>query len=143
VKLRPQVPSITYQKAVSKEIADKTIGHKVSHAELKRIHEEIDAAGVIVTDPETVKADHEAGFVGTELASELRGYPKDEVEKAKKDHAERLARIAISQSEGAAAARGVNDLAGDVRGGKGEKILSRQNDQDDVARDKTRGGAKQ
>jgi len=66
------------------------------------------------------------------------GYPEGEVEKAKQDHSDRLARIAISQSEGAAAARGVNDLG--TGNAKTEKEVSQnQKEQDEVVKDKTRG----
>jgi hypothetical protein len=94
---------------------------------MAKIHAEIDSAQVIVTDPEIIKDDHEAGFVGTELASKLRGYPEGEVEKAKKDHADRASRIALAQSE--AGARGVSDMDTDPsRSARREKELSQDAD---------------
>ena len=117
--LMESVPSLTYQKALAKDIARVVVGHKVSNEVIEAIQAEIDKAEVVVTDSETVIADHEAGFVSTEMASQIRGYPQGQVEQAKKDHAERAARIALAQSE--AGARGVSDLSADADAGKKEK----------------------
>ncbi len=89
-----------------------------------------------------IKTDLESGLVGTELASKIRGYPPGEVEKAKLDHAERIERIALSQAEGAAAARGVGDLASDPKGPQSEKKTSQDPTPDPVPTDKKRGEAK-
>lgn len=123
LKFANQNPSDTFRKAVSKEAVRITMGTRVSQETLETIYKEIDAASLINIDPDQVRLDHEAGLVGTDTASSLRGYPKDEVQKAKKDHAERLSRIAISQAKGGGDAangrpplpnagdRGVKDLA--------------------------------
>lgn len=118
-ELLPIIPSKTYQQAIARQIAHILLKTKITREELNMIDTEIKNAEVIVTDPEIVRSDHEAGFVSTELASKLRGYPKGEVEQAKKDHAERAARIALAQSE--AGARGVADLSTDPDAGKKEK----------------------
>jgi len=113
--IKAQVPSLTFQKAIAKEMVTTILGSKISQEEFQKITGEIDSAAVLDTDPETIRADHEAGFVSTELASTSRGYPVGEVEKAKKDHAERLARISESQSKKEdkpldGGARGVPDI---------------------------------
>ena len=136
----PTIPSKTYQREVAKQITTITMGNKVTVEKLKQMHAEIDASAVVVTDPDVIQQDHEAGFVGTDLASKLRGYPEGEAEQAKQDHAERLARIQAAQQRDAA--RGVKDADDDVSSGRKEKILSKVTDKDDVVRDKTRGEGK-
>ena len=118
-ELMEAVPSVTYQKELAKDIATVVVGHRSSMEDLEKIHSEIMAATVVVTDSETIRDDHDAGFVGTELASKIRGYPAGETEKAKQDHAERAARIAAAQSD--PGARGVGDLSADPDAGKKEK----------------------
>jgi len=126
----PTIPSVTFQKAVCKRAAAVLLGTAASSETLKKIDTEIDSAAVIVSDPETIKTDFENGFVSTETASKIRGYPEGEVEQAKKDHAERAARIALAQSEAnqggiaKAEARGVNDLGNDKTSAKNEKTTS-------------------
>ena len=145
-----KTPSIILQKVLTKQIATILADHRVSKEVMDKIYEEIDTAEVIITDPEVIREDHEAGLVGTELASKLRGYPVGEVPKAKEDHAERLARIAIAQSAENIAtngglvdgARGVKDLDAEKDTAKNEKELSRNKDKDETTKDKTRGGAK-
>lgn len=128
-KLAPTIPSKTYQKSVAKQIAMLTIGTRVAESDLQKIYGEIDSSEVLVTDPEIIKSDHEAGFVGTELASKLRGYPPGEVEKAAKDHAERAARILKAQTMGEGSnARGVPDVGNDPDSADEEKETSQNAD---------------
>jgi len=143
-KLGSKIPSQTYQKVVAKQVATITVGTKIPHEDLVKIYKEIDDAIVVTTDPDVVMQDHEAGFVSTETASQIRGYPKGEVEKAKKDHAERAQRIAAAQSpkEGDPAARGVDDLSNDEDGAKDEKTNSQSADVDPDGKKKVRGEAK-
>jgi len=121
-----KLPSKTYQKAIAKRIIALMLGTKVDYDELQKMFDEIDAATVVAIDPEIIKGDHEAGFVSTETASLARGYPKGEVEQAKKDHAERAARIALAQSK--AGARGVADMSNDDSEGDDEKETSQSPD---------------
>lgn len=142
--LKPATPSITYKKELCKQIARVTMGPKLDPDTLEKIEKEIDAATVVETDSETVRNDAEAGFVGTKLASQIRGYPEGEAEQAAKDHAERARRIALAQSSATndstpnPTARGLPDL-GDPNGGKEEKEQSRNTDLDNSTADKTRG----
>jgi len=151
-----KTPSTTLQKVLTKQIANILADHRVSKDVMQKIYDEIDDSEVIITDPEVIRADHEAGLVGTELASKLRNYPEGEVVKAKADHTERLARIAIAQSkysidkstgngknvDAIDGARGVDDMDSEKDTAANEKLLSRQTDEEDVVTDKTRGGAK-
>jgi len=119
-QLATKVPSVTYQKTVMKQVATVTVGTKVSLTVLQQIHTEIDTATITTTDPSIIIEDHDAGLVSTQTASSIRGYPDGEVEQAKKDHADRAARIARAQSTATNQARGVDDL-GDAGEGAAEK----------------------
>lgn len=147
--VKKEVPSKTFQKAVQKRQAKIALSSKITSEELAIIDNEIDMAPAMVSDPEVILAASEAGLVGNELASKLLGFPPGEVEKAKVDHTDRLARIAIAQSEGAAAGaavggkeRGVPDTGADPKAGKVEKKNSRDTTKEPIVEDKTRGKGK-
>ena len=141
-EIQDKIPSITYQKEISKEIATITLGNKISNEMLDKIHEEITTADVIITDPEVIREDHKEGFVSTEYASGLRGYPKGQVAQAKIDHADRAARIALAQSK--AASRGVADMDADKdKSASEEKEASRNTDMDSTVQNKQRGEGKE
>lgn len=97
-KLQESVPSKSFQKEVAKQIAETTIGSIISNTKLKEIQEEIEKSEILVTDHETIRADHKAGFISTKSASKALGYPDNETDQAKKDHIERLKYIAESQT---------------------------------------------
>jgi len=137
-KSAERIPSDLYRREILKRSAEIRVGTYIPADLLEKIKDQIDAAEVVVIDPEVIHQDLEDGILSPETASLARGYGSDEYPKASKAHAERLARIAISQSEGAAAARGIKD-AGDPKEAIEEKSRSRETDQEDVARDKTRG----
>lgn len=146
-KLLSIVPSTTYQKEIGKRIAELSVGKKVSAESLAKIKQEVDGAKAYIIDPLTIQNDVAAGLVDLETASEIRGYPKGSVEKAKQDHSDRLARIATSQAPGKglgdAAARGVPDQSADPNAATKEKAVSRDTTQDPTVVDKTRGNGKQ
>jgi len=145
VEMVPKIPSKTYQKELTKQIATITIGHKVSIETLNKIKKEIDAAEVIISDPDIIKTDLENGLVGVDLASKIRGYPIGQVEAAKKDHADRVARIAVSQTLGAGKemtnpdSRGTPDLGANKNGPQQEKKESRDKTLDNTPKDHVRG----
>jgi hypothetical protein len=145
-ELLPTIPSVTFQKAIAKQIARVTVASKIPVEDWEKINKEIDKAPVIVSDPEVVKSDHEAGFVSTETASKLRLYPDGEVEQAKKDHAERAKRILEAQMSVKAPegmqSRGVDDLSSNSDEGKQEKAASRDNTLQSEVKDRTRGEGK-
>lgn len=147
-KLIPIVPSKTYQKEVSKIIANILLGSRVSDETLNKIGNEIDKAEVVYIDPQTIGSDLEHGIVSLETASKARLYPPGEVAQAQLDHMNRLKSIAISQSQGTGSelglqnpdARGVPDAAPNPGlGAKHEKTSSRDTTQDPIPQDKTRG----
>ena len=137
--LKDKIPSVTYQKRIGKRIAKVLLENKITAEEMEKIVQEIEKADSMVSDPEAISTDVEQGLVSRETASKLRLYPEGEVEKAKKEHAERLAEIAAMQTEGA---RGVPDVDPEGKDGKIEKERSRQTDTDAVPTDKTRGKGK-
>jgi hypothetical protein len=148
-KLMSKVPSKTYQKAIAKRMARTLLGSKVSAEEMAKIYAEIDEAVVVTTDPAIVQSDFEAGFVGLETASQIRGYPPGEVVKAKADHAERVATIAIAQSRAGGMgktadlqnpqARGVPDASANPKEGSQERAASRDTTLSATTADNTRG----
>jgi hypothetical protein len=127
------ISSVTYRKEVFKEVADITLGSKVSMEILAKIKKEIDGSEVIV-NPEELQRDIELGLIDLETASKAKGYPQGSVEKAAKDHAERVKRIAESQTK----ARGTTDLGGISNASRDEKM---DKDGEVVPKPKTRGEA--
>lgn len=136
-------PSLTFKRAAYKEAVIVRIGHKIDADTLGTILKEIDSSDEIILDPEMLYKDLENGLVSPQTASLVRGYQAEEAEAAAVAHAERLARIAISQSVGAGAgARGLPDAAATASEGSEERKAALDTTQDDVVRDKTRGDAK-
>jgi len=146
----PVVPSTTYQKEIAKQIAFRLLAHKIPNEVMEKIRSEIDAAQAMTTDSNTIVQDLENGLVSLGTASKLRGYGPGEAEKAKADHAERLARIAAAQTpdnppgtQGAGAARGLADQsASPTKDAAAEKAKSRDTTKEQVVSDKTRGQGK-
>lgn len=144
-ELIPGIPSKTFQKEAVKDMVHILAGHKLEEDTLKQISDEIDEAPVVVTDPDTIWGDHEAGLVSTETASKARGYADGEAEQAAKDHAERLARIAAAQSAESnenMAARGVPDADPNQDSGKEERDEANNTDTNETTADPTRGEGK-
>ncbi len=133
----PRTPSQTLKKELAKESATVLVGHKISTDDLDKIHKEIDAVEVVATDPEVIRSDAEAGFVGNETASLARGYPKGEVDKANEDHAERAARIALAQSK--ANQQGVADMDENANDGSTAREGDSDSTLNDSSADSTRG----
>lgn len=120
IKLLPIIPSRTFQRAVAKRIAELTVGRQVSVEALAKIMTEVDNSEAVTVDPTVIAQDVEFGILDKELAAKLKGYPAGTVEKANTEHADRLARIAKSQSKGNEMVNGVSDLSGS--GGSDPKI---------------------
>lgn len=127
------VPSITYKRSAMKEVATTLLGSKVSRETLDKIEKEIDEADVF-SNPKDLTRDVELGLLDNETASKAKGYPEGTVEKAKIDHADRVARIAESQAK----ARGVSDLGGTASASRDEKLNI---DTENTPSEKTRGKA--
>lgn len=139
IELLPKIPSLTYQKEVAKEVVKLTVAHKISAEELQIMMNEIQSAKVVSIDPDVIEQDHQAGFVSTKTASRARLYPEGEVEQAKIDHADRLARIAIAQSSELNGARGIKDAEITGEDSEAERRASQTPDLSDTAEDGRRG----
>jgi hypothetical protein len=141
----PVVPSQTFQKEIAKQIAVKLLAHKIPTEAMDKIKSEIDKAQAMTTDSETIVQDLINGLVSLETASKLRGYGPGEAEKAKADHAERLARIADAQAanQNNPASRGLKDQSGNpTKDASAEKANSRDTTAEETTEDKTRGKGK-
>jgi hypothetical protein len=121
-KLKTAVPSITYQKELSKSIASTLLASKISEETLKKIFSEIEKAEIAEVDPDVIHQDIEDGLLSHATAAKAKGYPDGEVEKAAEEHAERLKRIQDAQTPPNMGARGVPDSDPDPEASaKGEK----------------------
>lgn len=100
--LRSKVPVLEAKRKLTKEGLSKIFSTRLSAVERSAMFAEIDKMTVFETDPETLFKDLEAHLVSNATASELRGYPTEEADKAIQDHADKLSRIAVAQSEAAA-----------------------------------------
>lgn len=139
-ELLPVIPSASFQKQTAKDIVLILQGHKSTLEELETMMRQIDESPVVVTDPNILKQDHEAGFVGTELASRLRGYPAGQAELAAKDHAERAARIVTAQIGARdATARGASDLGVNPQAAREERQDANDSTLQQTTADRTRG----
>lgn len=157
-ELRDVIPSETYQKSISKEIARIVLGSKLSNEDLNKIFSEIDSAEAFSADPKTLFEATERGVLCLKSLAKNLGYSEDEPDKAAEDHATRLARIAQAQSvqqlsdalggvknlpEGLEGARGVEDLSGEP-GTEGalEKQQANDTTEQAVVTNNTRGEGK-
>lgn len=130
-----KIQSPTYKQVMAKKIVKLTIGNRATPDILDKINSEIDSAEVLISDPDIIRSDHEAGLVGDELASKLRGYPDGEYKKAQADHAERATRILAAQTSDV-------DLGNDPDKDKKKKAEEQNTTLDPNASDNTRGGGK-
>ena len=141
-ELSTSAPSKKFTKEVQKQIAHTLLLGKVSQEDFDSILAEIDKAEVYSLNPEVIFESIERGLLSNKTGASFLGYNEDEPQKAAKDHAERLARIAESQSANRedAGARGVPDLDPDPgTSGEREKAESRDTTQDATVTDKVRG----
>lgn len=88
--LMEATPSNTYKREIAKRIAKILLSNKITYDTLQQIFKEIDSAPTIVSDPKDIALDIQNGLVSDETASLARGYPKGEVEQAKKDRADKI-----------------------------------------------------
>lgn len=113
-ELRDTIPSEKFQRSISKEIAVLLLAEKISNEDLDKIAKEIDDADSYTADPQTIFDAVDRGILDLESAAVILGWPKEVVTKAAKDHADRLARIAESQSKqndlSNPGARGISEL---------------------------------
>lgn len=114
--LRSRVPSQTFQKHLTVQMARTLIGHQVTKEQMDKIEQEIMSAEANSSEPKTIFESSDRGILDLETAAKLLGYPKGTVEKAAEQHADRLARIQAAQAPGDngqdsnPAARGLKEL---------------------------------
>ena len=92
--LRITVPSPTFQKAVSREIALTLLTGCVTQEEMDKIFAEIQAAPGVTADPDTIALMLEKSVLDKGNAAVLLGIPQDAPAKADAEHFERVKRIA-------------------------------------------------
>ena len=119
--LKTAVPSIKYQKEISKTIAVTLLAHRIGETEMDTIKREIDAAEVANVDPKILHQDIEDGIISHEAAAKAKGYPEGDLEIATKEHADRLKLIQESQTPVDAGARGLPDSSVDPDASSKEK----------------------
>jgi len=146
--LAKEIPGRRVKRELSKAIVQTLLGGKIPVPDLEDINREIETANYTTSDPVTIIQAVQNGVCGEQTASEALGFDDDEYLEARKDHAERVKRIAESQGmgdgngEGDPAARGVPDLSADPGAGKKEKAASRSTDLQDSTRPRVRGAGK-
>ena len=133
--LMGKIPSMTYKRVVAKKIVKLSLGNTATPDMLETINKEIDEVAAIISDPDTIRSDHEAGLVGDELASRLRGYPEGEAATAQADHAKRAVRIIQAQTSN-------KDLTNDPDAEKKKKEEEQNADSNISGGSDTRGAGK-
>ena len=148
-KLMSSVPGQTVKREISKSITQALLGGKVSVETITKVNAEIDESVYTTSDPTTILAAVEAGLCGEKTGSMALGFSPEEHIQAKKDHAERAARVAQAQASvkgsnnsmgGDPAARGVPDLSANLSAPRQEKKQSRDRTLHDSKRRRVRGG---
>lgn len=142
-KLRQCIPIVNspkFRREASKQVANLLLSNRCGPDTISTIHDEIDDNIPAPTDPTVLERDVETGILAKKYASEMRGYPKDNVEVANKEQAERLAMIEKAQMD--KAARGVNDKGMNPDASSNEKENSRDTTTNKTSEDLTRGSGK-
>lgn len=106
-ELAEKVPSNTFKKELLKRISTIILNSKVNPDVLVKIHAEVDKAKALLTPVDLITKCQTAGLVDDKTASEALGFAEGLVEQAKKDHADKLARIQEAQGGADGAARGI------------------------------------
>ena len=132
-ELIQQTPSTTARKELWKSIITVLLGGRISVDSMNEIFQQIESAGFTTSDPETIVQAIEAGLVGEATASLALGFEPGEVDKARVDHAARIARIQEAQSSGRESANQNGDDGGN--GNPGARGVA------DLDPDKGSGGA--
>jgi hypothetical protein len=128
-----RIPGRKAKKIIAKMVINLLMGGRINSETIDKVMAEIEAAGYTSSSVKDVLADHKAGLVGDEVASEARGYLKGEVTKAKADQVERAVAILAAQTapgeEGGIknpASRGVAALDPDRSSGSKEQAKGKE-----------------
>ena len=147
-KLMSSVPGQTVKREISKSITQALLGGKVGVETIAKINSEIDESAYTTSDPQTILQAVEAGLCGEKTGSMALGFSETEHIQAKKDHAERAARVAQAQASvkgsnnstgGDPAARGVPDLSVNLQASRQEKKQGRDRTLHDSKHRRVRG----
>lgn len=151
-KLMFTVPGVTVKKELAKDIVTSLLGGKIDVETMNKIFSEIDKADYTTSDPDVIIRSKEAGLVGEQTASMALGFDEDEYLQARKDHADRAARILLAQtkaqigdSENAEkpGARGVEDISSEPeQEGKEERTEATDTTLKDTTKKPQRGEEK-
>ncbi len=127
-ELMTTVPGHKIKRELAKIVVSTLLGGRVSVEDLQGIYTEIEKAPYTTSDPEIIIPAIEAGLCGEKVGSMALGFAPDEYIQARKDHMERIKRIAESQAKGLGAgaevnagARGLKDLSTDPKEGVKER----------------------
>lgn len=145
-ELLPKITSVTGRREIIKHICCLLLARKVTAEDLDKIQAEVEDAKGTSADSVVINADVIGGFLDLDTAATLSGYPAGTAKKAADDHAERLKRIAETQTPGNGmvngAARGSTDTGADANAGKKEKVTAADPTTKKTAGDQTRGKGK-
>ncbi len=134
--IRKTVPSLTYRKELSKDIAKITLLDKVPAETMDKIFKEIDTARTIIANPEVLLDAHTAGVISDALTAEGLSLPPEDIEQAKKDRIERLEQTMKAQikfgrkgldnnAQDNLGARGIDSSPESKQDAKGEKKVNK------------------
>lgn len=146
------VPGITVKKELSKDIVTSLLGGKIDVETMEKIFSEIDKADFTTSDPDVIIQSKEAGLVSEKTASMALGFAEDEYLQARKDHADRAARILLAQTSARQqgggdtenpGARGVEDISSEPdQEGKAERKQVTETALQDTTKKAVRGKAR-
>ena len=106
------VPGTTVKRELAKGIVIALLGGKINVETMDSIFAEVDKADYTTSDPTVIIQAKEAGLVSEQTASMALGFAEDEYLQARKDHAERAARILLAQTSARQAGEGGGDTEG-------------------------------
>lgn len=139
LKLSDRIPGREIKTAVNKMVVSALLVGKVDTSSINKVMKEIDTIGFTTSAIDDVIAAQEAGLISDELASSALGIKKGEVEKAKKDRADRAVAVLEAQTKVSdqqpgggqtptnPASRGLPELDSNPQSGKDEKKAVKQN----------------
>lgn len=88
--LKNEVPSSSYKKFIAKKIVNVTVGTDLTDAELEKIHNEIDSANTLTSDPTVILESHKRALIKGEDAAVALGYDPSGVKEAEEERARRI-----------------------------------------------------